>query len=305
MLLTISVRPLTRGCASKSSPRDACPSRSRASPSMCAPGRTPHWRLTMPAAANPPLLARADLASFPCTSCSIKRAWKARRCSPFIGARIYYRPDRGDYPTVRPGISRSVAGRTRSCTCWRDGCRSAERFVDLLDRTAACFKADEPEGKGPENVPESEVVEARDQRIERRLRLDVVGRAGDQRQPRRADELAEIADAVDKSHAAAAQPPRPQLAHVGTDDRIIAATEEALQQQHDVKHRHAGYEDAVHIAGERHEHCRGQTAEHTRGAAPPRVRNPRAQKTPGNRHQRNPDAQRGGLGWRHLQDHHE
>src|SRR6516165_1031991 len=200
MLLTISVRPLTRGCASKSSPRDACLSRSRASPSMCAPRRTPHWRLTMPAAANPPLLARADLASFPSTSCSIKRAWKARRCSPFIGARIYYRPDRGDYPTVRPGISRSVAGRTRSCTCWRDGCRSAERFVDLLDRAAARFKADAP--KGAEDVPEGEVIEARDQCIERRLRLDVVRRAGDQRQAGRADELAEIADAIDEAHSA-------------------------------------------------------------------------------------------------------
>src|SRR6516225_5954520 len=93
--------------------------------------------------------------------------------------------------------------------------RPAERLVDLADRAAARLKTDKPEGEGAQHVPEGEIEKARNKRIERCLRLDIVGRAGDQRQTRRANELAEVADAVNETHAAAAQPPRPQLAHVG------------------------------------------------------------------------------------------
>src|SRR5215469_2227432 len=148
-------------------------------------------------------------------------------CPPFSG------------PLIGPTIYRSIAGGTRHRGCRRHGRRPAERAVDLADRTTARFKADEPEGDRSQDVPEGEIVEAGNQRIECRLRLDVVGRAGDQGQPRRADELPEIANAVDKTHAAAAQPPGPQLAHIGTDDRVVATAKKALQQQHDVKHRHA------------------------------------------------------------------
>src|SRR5215472_3025621 len=135
--------------------------------------------------ANPPPRARADPSSSPSTSCSKRRAWNARHFRPVIG----------------PAIYRSIAGRTCSCACRRNRHRAAERIVDLADRTAARFKADEPEGDRSQDVPEGEIVEAGNQRIECRLRFDVVGRAGDQGQPGRADELAEIANAVDKSHA--------------------------------------------------------------------------------------------------------
>src|SRR6516225_4668230 len=128
------------------------------------------------------------------------------------------------------GVAKSIAGGVRSCTCRRYLCPPTERVVDLADRTAACRKTDKPENEGAEHVPEGEIEKARKQRIERCLRLDVVGRTGNQRQTRWADELAEVADAVDETHAAAAQPPRPQLAHVGADDRVVAAAEEALQQ---------------------------------------------------------------------------
>src|SRR5215472_7909204 len=173
----------------------------------------------MPATANPLRRARAGLASShvpPVQSSGLQTPARAAR----LRVGVYRNSDSSDYLTARPEVSGSVAGGARRRTRPRGSDRPAERVADLGDRSAARFKADEPEG---------EIEKTRDQRVECGRRLDVVGRAGDQRQPGRADELAEIADTVDKTHAAAPEPPRPQLAHIGADDRVVAATEKALQ----------------------------------------------------------------------------
>src|SRR5215469_13582914 len=75
-------------------------------------------------------------------------------------------------------------------------CRSlaAQLLVDLVDRPAARLDRDQPERDGAEQVPGRKIEKARDQRRLGRRRLDVVRRAGDQRQPGGAYELAEIAD---------------------------------------------------------------------------------------------------------------
>src|SRR6516164_6392582 len=144
---------------------------------------------------------------------------------------------RWQWPRTRVQRRRSSSSVARGASRRLGGDRTGpgQVAVDLFDRAAARLEAYEPEGEGPEHVPEGEIEKAQDQRIERRLRLDVVGGAGDQRETGRTDEFADIADAIDKSHAAAAQPRRPEFAHIGADDRIVAAAEKALQQQHDVK----------------------------------------------------------------------
>jgi hypothetical protein len=54
------------------------------------------------------------------------------------------------------------------------------------------------------------------------LRLDYVSRADDQSQAERADDLAEIAEAVAEAHAAAPQSRRPHFGRVRPEQRIAA-----------------------------------------------------------------------------------
>jgi hypothetical protein len=73
---------------------------------------------------------------------------------------------------------------------------------------------------------------------------------GDQRQPSRTNELAEIAGAIGQSYAAGAQPRRPYLCHVWPDDRIAAATKKLMDHDHQIEHREAAEEQVVPITGE-------------------------------------------------------
>src|SRR6266404_8180913 len=99
----------------------------------------------MQATANPLLRARADLASShaPPVQCGLGGPAVAARLSGSHGLPAGQR----DYPAARPVMSQSVTGRTRSRGCCRDGSPPAERAVYLVDRAAARFKADEPEGE--------------------------------------------------------------------------------------------------------------------------------------------------------------
>src|ERR1700720_3585464 len=63
-----------------------------------------------------------------------------------------------------------------------DGHRPGERGVEFLDRPAACFDADEEKTDNGEQIPGGKVVESGYERVKRRLRSDIVGGAGDDRQ---------------------------------------------------------------------------------------------------------------------------
>src|SRR6201997_1033696 len=63
-----------------------------------------------------------------------------------------------------------------------DAQRPGERSVEFLDRSAARFDADEEKTDNSEQIPGGKVVERGHERIERRLRSDIVGGAGDDRQ---------------------------------------------------------------------------------------------------------------------------
>src|SRR5205823_12806598 len=80
--------------------------------------------------------------------------------------------------------------------------RCSQLGIDLVDRAAARLHRDQPKSESAENVPGGEIGKARDQCVEGCLRAVEIGLAGDQRQSGWADELAEIADAVDQAHAA-------------------------------------------------------------------------------------------------------
>jgi len=111
---------------------------------------------------------------------------------------------------------------------WRGRALSSQRAVDFVDSAAAGFEADEQHGDQCQDVPAGKVVHGRDQRTGGRLGAHEVGGAGDDREPGRADELAEIAGAIGQPHAAGAQPRRPDLGHVRANDRIAAEPKGAL-----------------------------------------------------------------------------
>ena len=102
----------------------------------------------------------------------------------------------------------------------RNGRRRGERPVDLLDRPSLRLEAEEQEGAPGDEIPGRQVEHRREKPVERRLGADDVRRADDQGEPERADDFAEAADAVGRSHTARPQPGRPHLCRVRTDDRV-------------------------------------------------------------------------------------
>src|ERR1700739_1929541 len=103
-----------------------------------------------------------------------------------------------------------------------------KRAGDLFDRAALGLDSKKCEDETGLAVPKGEEEEGREDRLERHLGTDVVGRADDKREAERADDLAEIADAVAEPHAAGAQPVWPNLREVRPDDRVAGIAKEAL-----------------------------------------------------------------------------
>src|SRR6516164_3955505 len=127
--------------------------------------------------------------------------------------------------------------RSRLCST-RKRHRSAEvpRFSRLRCPSSAAapertvgsdFDAEEEKADNGEQIPGGKVVESRYERVQRRLRRDVVGGAGDDRQAGRADELGDVRATIDETKAAGSQLRRPQLGHVRKDDRKAGVREKA------------------------------------------------------------------------------
>src|SRR6516162_1894600 len=127
-----------------------------------------------------------------------------------------------------------------------------ELAADLLDRAALRLDPEEGENKACLPAPESQKQQRREERIERHLRGDVIGRADDQGEPEGTDDLAEITNAVAEAHAARAQSVWPYLSQVRPDARVAGIAEEALDHNQHKKHRHGAEVDVVPITGEGH-----------------------------------------------------
>jgi len=109
------------------------------------------------------------------------------------------------------GSAKSNPANTPACRAWSSLCccsfarsRLRERGVELFDRAAARLDPDKPESERREDVPGSEVIEGRNDRGERHLRVAVIGRAGDQGEAERVDEFSVIARPVGKTARATA-----------------------------------------------------------------------------------------------------
>ena len=103
-------------------------------------------------------------------------------------------------PSSRDALQSSSLLRCRSFARGR----LYERGVELFDRAAARLDPDKPESERREDVPGSEVIEGRNDRGERHLRVAVIGRAGDQGEAERVDEFSVIARPVGKTARATA-----------------------------------------------------------------------------------------------------
>src|SRR6266446_3938781 len=126
-----------------------------------------------------------------------------------------------------------------------------ESAADLLDRTALGLDAEERKDESCLAIPESEEQQGREDRVDCHLGADVIGGADDQREPERTDDLAEIADAIAKPHAAGAQPVRPHLCDVRPDNRVAGVAEETLDHDQHKENRHGDEEETIPIRGER------------------------------------------------------
>ena len=101
--------------------------------------------------------------------------------------------------------------------------------VDLLDRLAARFDAEEVIDHPRHQEPAAEIEEGRRDLRQRHVGLEIVVGADDQRQPNRADDLADAAEAIGRAHAGGPQMRGPDLRRIGPDNGKAAIGEEEGQ----------------------------------------------------------------------------
>jgi len=142
----------------------------------------------------------------------------------------------------RPGSGRCSSRAVRSADaalllrCRFGRRRTGQCSVEFLDSAALCLDADKQEDEDREKKPNGKIVEARNDRVDGCLRVDVIGGAGDHRETGRTNEFADVTRPINEAETARAQRRRPQLGHVRKHDRKPAVGEEAVDQQEDVEY---------------------------------------------------------------------
>src|SRR5476649_2351524 len=110
------------------------------------------------------------------------------------------------------------------------GARS-QLSVDLLVRLAPGLDAEEIIDHPGHQEPAAEIGECHRNLGQRHVRFQVVAGAQDQREPDRADDLADAAEAVGRAHAGGLEVRRPDLGRIGSDDGKAAVGEEHRRRQ--------------------------------------------------------------------------
>src|ERR1700761_1021762 len=140
--------------------------------------------------------------------------------------------------------------------------------IDLLDRFAAGFDAEEIVDRACHQEPAAKIDESQRDFGQRHIRLEVVAGADDQRQADRPDDLADAAEAVGRAHAGGAQMRWPDLGRIGPDNGEAAVGEEVTDRQQDPECRYAHDHGVVIVAGHDGQDA-GAEAEQSAGIAPP------------------------------------
>src|SRR5882672_6338736 len=94
--------------------------------------------------------------------------------------------------------------------------RRRELPVDLFDRLAPGFQPEEVIDRAGHQEPAAEIKEGQRDLRQRHIRLEIVAGADDQREPDRADDLADAAETIGRAHAGGPQMRGPDLRRIGT-----------------------------------------------------------------------------------------
>src|SRR5712672_669785 len=90
-------------------------------------------------------------------------------------------------------------------------------LVDLFDRLAPGFEADEIIYDTGHQEPAAEIDEGRRNLGQRHVGLEIIVGAHDQGKPHRSDDLANAAETIGRAHAGGSQMRRPDLGRIGSD----------------------------------------------------------------------------------------
>src|SRR5579871_1321528 len=97
--------------------------------------------------------------------------------------------------------------------------------VDLFDRLATGLQAEEIVHRPRHQEPASEIKERHRNLRQGYIRLEIIAATDDQSEPKRADDLADPAEAIGRSHAGGAQMRGPDFGSIGANDGKAAIRE--------------------------------------------------------------------------------